>query len=99
MQATLSCTILKNITIPNKANVDIVSQYQEYMRDKGALGHHLMSCVNNLLQLSQAQDSLHLSDVYMKLAYRHCMTYLRASYSFILSGFNCIILQKVTIQH
>jgi hypothetical protein len=36
MPATLSCMISKIVTIPNKVNADIVSQYQEYMRDNGA---------------------------------------------------------------
>lgn len=40
MPATLSCTISKIITIPNKVNADIVSQYKEYMRDNGASERH-----------------------------------------------------------
>lgn len=40
MPATLSCTISKIITIPNKVNADIVSQYKEYMRDNDASERH-----------------------------------------------------------
>jgi integrase/recombinase XerD len=40
MQATLSCTISKIATIPNKVNADIIAEYREYMRDNGASERH-----------------------------------------------------------
>jgi hypothetical protein len=40
MPATLSCTISKIITIPNKVNADIVSEYREYMSNNGASERH-----------------------------------------------------------
>ncbi len=40
MPATLSCTISKIMTIPNKVNADIISEYHQYMRDNGASERH-----------------------------------------------------------
>jgi hypothetical protein len=40
MPATLSCTISKITTLPNKVNADIVAEYRKYMCDNGASEHH-----------------------------------------------------------
>ena len=40
MPATLSCTISKITTIPNKVNADIISEYHQYMHDNGASERH-----------------------------------------------------------
>jgi site-specific recombinase XerD len=40
MPATLSCTISKTPTIPNKVNADMIAEYLEYMRDNGASERH-----------------------------------------------------------
>ncbi len=40
MSATLSCTISKIATIPNKVNADMIAEYLEYMRDNGASERH-----------------------------------------------------------
>jgi site-specific recombinase XerD len=40
MPATLSCTISKIPTIPNKVNADMIAEYLEYMRDNGASERH-----------------------------------------------------------
>jgi integrase/recombinase XerD len=40
LPATLSCTISKIRTIPNKDNADIISEYHQYMRDNGASERH-----------------------------------------------------------
>jgi integrase/recombinase XerD len=36
LPATLSCTLSKITTIANKVNVDVISEYHQYMRDNGA---------------------------------------------------------------
>ena len=40
MPATLSCTISKIATIPNKVNGDMIAEYREYMCDNGASERH-----------------------------------------------------------
>jgi hypothetical protein len=40
MPATLSCTISKIATIPNKVNATIITEYYQYMRDNGASERH-----------------------------------------------------------
>jgi hypothetical protein len=40
MPATLSCTISKIATIPNKVNADMIAEYLEYMHDNGASERH-----------------------------------------------------------
>ena len=40
LTATLSCTISKMTTVPNKINTDIISEYHQYMRDNGATERH-----------------------------------------------------------
>jgi hypothetical protein len=58
MPATLSCTISKIITIPNKVNADIVSQYQEYMRDNGASERHQNNALWQNLQNSDDEKKV-----------------------------------------
>jgi integrase/recombinase XerD len=40
MPATLSCTISKIATIPNKVNADMIAEYRKYMCDNGASERH-----------------------------------------------------------
>jgi hypothetical protein len=40
MPATLSCTISKIVTVPNKVNSGIIAEYLEYMRENGASERH-----------------------------------------------------------
>ena len=40
MPATLSCTISKIATIPNKLKADMIAEYRKYMYNKGASERH-----------------------------------------------------------
>jgi hypothetical protein len=58
MPATLSCTISKIITTPNKVNADIVSQYQEYMRDNSASECHQNNALKAVINVDRSRTKL-----------------------------------------
>jgi integrase/recombinase XerD len=53
LPATLSCTISKITTIPNKVNADIISEYHQYMHDNGASERHQNNALKAVIDYSK----------------------------------------------
>lgn len=53
LPATLSCTVSKIKTIRNNINIDMLSEYHQYMGDRGASKHHQITALGTVISYAK----------------------------------------------